>query len=331
MNKSDKKILAFYVCLGISLIFVFSYFDSLYERPHIDNFLPTDPIKRVSIEYLLNTVPHALMYDVITDVENYPKVLPKNILSVKILDRTDNSIIAEEQINEKGIRLTLTVKHSFVPMEKHTIEILDGDAKGTIITQYFDIIQPEGYRDHGSLRITTDAELDLKGIMRFVGFLPPSSIHHGVNTVIDAFTLFAQQKMSLTENEFAIEILYKEILLRQADPKGLKFYLQMLEDGMTIDDVKKLLMKSDEYQNRFVETGISSIDDLNPETIKTVNDLYLEILNRSADYNGMLYYGFLLETGKFTTDDIRQSLMDSAEYDMCIINAPIYSEFPCHV
>ena len=70
MNKSDKKILAFYVCLGISLISAFSYFDSLYERPHIDHFLPTDPIKRISIEYLLNTVPHALMYDVITDVEN---------------------------------------------------------------------------------------------------------------------------------------------------------------------------------------------------------------------------------------------------------------------
>ena len=325
MNKSDKKILAFYVCLGISLISVFSYFDSLYERPHIDNFLPTDPIKRVSIEYLLNTVPHALMYDVITDVENYPKVLPKNILSVKILDRTDNSIIAEEQINEKGIRLTLTVKHSFVPMEKHTIEILDGDAKGTIITQYFDIVQPEG-----SLRITTDAELDLKGIMRFVGFLPPSSIQHGVNTVIDAFTLFAQQKMSLTENEFAVEILYREVLLRESDPNGLKFYVQMLEEGMTIDDVKKLLMKSDEYQNRFVEIGISSIDELNPETIKTVDDLYLEILDRSADNNGILYYGFLLETGKFTTDDIRQSLMDSAEYDMCLMYNP-YSEFPCHV
>jgi len=325
MNKSDKKILAFYVCLGISLIFVFSYFDSLYERPHIDNFLPTDPIKRISIEYLLNTVPHALMYDVITDVENYPKVLPKNILSVKILDRTDNSIIAEEQINEKGIRLTLTVKHSFVPMEKHTIEILDGDAKGTIITQYFDIVQPEG-----SLRITTDAELDLKGIMRFVGFLPTSSIQHGVNTVIDAFTLFAQQKMSLTENEFAVAKLYREVLLREFEPKGLKFYAQMLEEGMTIDDVKKLLMKSDEYQNRFIETSISSIDELNPETIKTIDDLYLEILDRSADNNGILYYGSLLVTGEFTTDDVRQSLMDSAEYVMCLKYNP-YSEFPCHV
>ena len=247
MNKSDKKILAFYVCLGISLIFVLSHFDSLYERPHDDHFLPTDPTKRVSVEYLLNTVPHALMYDVITDVENYPKVLPKNILSVKILDRTDNSIIAEEQINEKGITSTFTVKHSFVPMEKHTIEILDGDAKGTIITQYFDIVQPEG-----SLRITTDAELDLKGIMRFVGFLPASSMQHSVNTVMDAFTLFAQQKMSLSETQFTIELLYREVLLRQSDPVGMKSYVQMFNDGMTIDDIRRHMMESDEYK-KFVE------------------------------------------------------------------------------
>ena len=312
MNKSDKKILAFYVCLGISLIFVFSYFDSLYERPHIDNFLPTDPIKRISIEYLLNTVPHALMYDVITDVENYPKVLPENILSVKILDRTNNSITAEEQISEHSIKSTLTVKHSFVPMEKHTIEILDGDAKGTIITQNFEIFQPEG-----SLKITTDVELDLKGIFSFVGFLPTSSIQHAVDTTIDEFAIFAAKKSDLSENELAVELLYREVLLRSADPAGMKFYLQMLEEGhMTIDDIKNSLMKSDEYQTLLVENRIGSIDEFNPETIKTIDDLYLEILGRSADLHGMLYYGSLLESGEITIEELRQELLDSEEYSL---------------
>ena len=325
MNKSDKKILVFYVCLGISLLAAFSYFDSLYERPHIDLQLKTEPIKNKNFENIINTVPPTSMYEVITDVENYPIVLPKNILSVKILDRTNNSITAEEQISEHGIKSTLTVKHSFVPMEKHTIEVLDGDAKGTIITQNFEIIQPEG-----SLKITTNVELDLKGIFSFIGFLPISSIQHAVDTTIDEFAIFAAKKLDLSEKEFAIELLYREVLLREADPKGVKFYVQMLEEGMTIDDVKKLLMESDEYQNRFVEVGISSMDELNPETIKTIDDLYLEILDRSADNNGILYYGSLLETGVFTTDDIRQSLMDSAEYDICLKYNP-YSEFPCHV
>ena len=311
MKKSDKKILAFYVCLGISMLAAFAYFDSLYERPHIDLQLATDPIKRISFENIIDTVSHASMYEVITDVENYPKVLPENILSVKILDRTNNSITAEEQISEHSIESTLTVKHSFVPMEKHTIEILDGDAKGTIITQNFEIFQPEG-----SLKITTDVELDLKGIFSFIGFLPISSIQHAVDTTIDEFAIFAAKKYDLSENEFAIELLYREVLSRQADPDGMKFYLQMLEEGMTIDDIKKLLMESDEYQNRFIEIGISSIDELNPETIKTIDDLYLEILGRSADLHGMLYYGPLLENNIITIEELRQELLDSEEYSL---------------
>ena len=312
MKKSDKKILAFYVCLGISMLAAFAYFDSLYERPHIDLQLATDPIKRISFENIIDTVSHASMYEVITDVENYPKVLPENILSVKILDRTNNSITAEEQISEHSIKSTLTVKHSFVPMEKHTIEILDGDAKGTIITQNFEIFQPEG-----SLKITTDVELDLKGIFSFVGFLPTSSIQHAVDTTIDEFAIFATKKSDLSENEFVIELLYREVLLRQADPDGMKFYLQMLEEGhMTIDDIKNSLMKSDEYQTLLVENRISSIDEFNPETIKTIDDLYLEILGRSADLHGMLYYGSLLESGEITIEELRQELLDSEEYSL---------------
>ena len=96
----------------------------------------------------------------------------------------------------------------------------------------------------------------------------------------------------------------------------MKFYLQMLEEGMTIDDIKKLLMESDEYQNRFIEIGISSIDELNPETIKTIDDLYLEILGRSADLHGMLYYGFFLESDSITIAELRQELLDSEEYSL---------------
>ena len=312
MKKSDKKIFAFYVCLGISMLAAFAYFDSLYERPHIDLQLATDPIKRISFENIINTISHALMYEVITDVENYPKVLPKNILSVKILDRTNNSITAEEQISEHSIESTLTVKHSFVPMEKHTIEILDGDAKGTIITQNFEILPTSG-----SLKITTDVELDLKGIFSFVGFLPTTSIQHAVDTTIAEFAILAAKKSDLSENELAVELLYREVLLRSADPAGMKFYLQMLEEGqMTIDDIKNSIMKSDEYQTLLVENIIGSINEFNPETIKTIDDVYLEILGRVADHRGMYYYGSLLESGEITIEELRQELLDSVEYSL---------------
>ena len=140
------------------------------------------------------------MFDVLTDVKNYPKVLPNNILSVEILETTDNSITAIEELKENFIKTKLTVKHSFIPMEKHVIEILNGDAKGTIITQYFKQT-PTGYQ------IQTDVEFNLKGILSPVTFLPKSSLQHANDTIIKEFARYAKAKVNLSENEFAIDFV----------------------------------------------------------------------------------------------------------------------------
>ena len=44
--------------------------------------------------------------------------------------------------------------------------------------------------------------------------------------------------------------------------------------------------------------------------------VYLEILGRSADLHGMLYYGSLLESGEITIEELRQELLDSEEYSL---------------
>ena len=307
MEKTNKIILLFYLCLGVSLITVYSYFDSLYERPLVDH-LPTEPIKKISFENIVNTRTHQQMFDVITDVENYPKVLPKNVLSIKVLNKTDSFVIAQEELNEIGIKTTLTVKHSFVPMEKHIIEILDGDAKGTLITQYFE-------DDPNGLKIKTDVDLNLKGILFPIGFLPKSSLQHAVNTVIGEFAIYAKTKYVLSENENTVDSLYREILLRRADPDGLKFYVKMLEEEkMTSDDIRKSLINSEEYQKLMILKEYSNIDSIKSETKKAINELYLEILKRPADEKGLLYYSAMFESGKFTLDDIKNELQKSEEY-----------------
>ncbi len=307
MNKSNKIIIVFYVGLAISLLSAYSYLDSLYERPLIDLQLPTEPTKKISFENIVNTRTHEQMYDVLTDVKNYPKVLPKNILSVEILNTTDNSITAIEELNEKFITIKLTAKHSFVSMEKHVIEILDGDAKGTIITQSFEKL-PNG------IKIKTDVEFNLKGILYPVGFLPKSSLQHAVNTVIGEFAIYAKTKYVLSENENAIDSLYRENLLRRADPDGLKFYVKMLEEEkMTVNDVKESLMNSEEYQRLIILKEFTGIDNIKPETRKAINELYMEILKRLADDEGLLYYSAMFESEKLSLDDIRNELLQSKE------------------
>ena len=45
-----------------------------------------------------------------------------------------------------------------------------------------------------------------------------------------------------------------------------------------------------------------------------VNELYLEILNRNADRDGLTHFSSLLENKKITIDELRKTLLDSDEY-----------------
>ena len=52
---------------------------------------------------------------------------------------------------------------------------------------------------------------------------------------------------------------------------------------------------------------------LKDNTKKIINDLYMEILFRLPDEDGLKYHGMLLESGRFTIDDIRFELLNSEE------------------
>jgi ribosome-associated toxin RatA of RatAB toxin-antitoxin module len=307
MSRSNKIIFIFYIALAISLISVLSWFDSSYERPQIDIQLPTEPIKEISFSNIITNRTQAEMFDVLTDVKNYPKVLPNNILSVEILETTDNSITAIEELKENFIKTKLTVKHSFIPMEKHVIEILNGDAKGTIITQYFKQT-PTGYQ------IQTDVEFNLKGILSPVTFLPKSSLQHANDTIIKEFARYAKAKVNLSENEFAIDSLYREILLRHADFEGLKYYTKMMEEEkISIDGIRESLINSEEYKQSIILREFTGIDTIKPETKKIINELYLEIVKRNADDEGLIYYSAMFETNELSLDDIKNKLLTSQE------------------
>ena len=331
MKKSNKIILAFYVGLAISLISAYAYADSIHERPELLPPMPTadDPTKKYSWKKIVgyNTA-YTKCFDLIswqcgtnidkfyntfTDVENYHNVLPKNVLSVEVIDRTANSITAIEELSEKFIIVKLTVKHSFVPNEKHTIEILDGDAQGTVITQYFTDINQ-------GLQIITDVDLKVKGVLSLVSFLPKSSLDSVTETVIDEFVKYTEIKNILTDDGRAhpsivqIDSIYREVLLRSVDKPAERYYVKLIEDEkITFDEIRNELLESDEYQRLLVLKEFTSLDGISPETKEMINKIFQETLERDADRSGLLYYSALFESGKLTLDDIRNELLESDE------------------
>jgi len=128
MLSFNKKILIFYSVLGLLLIYAnFVIYDNI-ELPGLH-----EPITlKHKINFEINQV-----YSIMTNIQEYPKLFPKNVISVEILEQTENSILAIEKLKIHGIKGEFLVKHTFEENKFHMIEILDGDVENTKITQLF--------------------------------------------------------------------------------------------------------------------------------------------------------------------------------------------------
>ena len=214
----NSKITGVYLgILGAIIISVLLYIDFSTERIYQDdprffadhpNAVPDHVLSGIkSIEEISLTriveVERETIFKIMADVNNYPYILPKNIISVEILEQDESTIIAEEEIIEQGIRAKLLVKHTFIPYEKQIIEILEGDAKGTKITANF--VQLDN-----STEITTDVDLELHGILSPFGFLAKGNINSAMNTVILTFSEYAKGNLSDSEK---IAVSYTHLTL----------------------------------------------------------------------------------------------------------------------
>jgi len=312
MEKNDKIIISFYILLIISFPISIIYFSNQFDIVEPPNLIP----KAVTeLELTKNVeIDRETIFNTMTSVNNYPTIIPKNIASVSILNYTKSEIFAEEELIESGIKTKLLVKHIIIPYDSHIIEILSGDASGTKIIQTFT-------GNDSNTTINTKIKLDLKGILTPFSFLPKSNLLHALDTVIQSFVDYS--KSFKNEYQKTIDDLYREILLRPADNEGLIHFGNMLESGLiTEDEIRNKLLESEERKSLYL-TERKSIEELSIDTVKTIDDLYREILLRPADNEGLIHFGNMLESGLMTEDEIRLHLLNSNEGKSNLFNDPI--------
>ena len=146
--------------------------------------LPEETVTRVSFVKVVD-VNKEKIFNLMASIEDYPKILPKNYVSVSIINRTDNTVYAEEEVTERGIKTKLLVKHTIIPYEKHILEVIDGDARGTIITVVFE-------ETGSSTKLITDAEIILHGSLVSFSFIAPYNLEHAMDTAITGFVEYAK-------------------------------------------------------------------------------------------------------------------------------------------
>ena len=228
-----------------------------------------------------------------------------NIKSVKILEQTNSTIIAEFDVIEKGISSKLTAKQTIYPYSKHVMEVIEGDAKGTKVTQIFS-------EKNLITTINTKVDLNLEGILSVFGYLPKNNLEHAANSVVTSFVTYA--KVSDSETKKIIDDLYREILLRPADNEALEYWSPLLKNNVkTMTEIRAEITNSEEKRLLTSLQQIKDVDELKTETKKIIDDLYREILLRPADNVGLEYWGSLLENKNFDELEIRKSILKSDE------------------
>ena len=126
------------------------------------------------------------IFNTMAKINDYPKILPGNYVSVNIINQTNNTIYAEEEVAEIGIKTKMLVRHTIIPYDKHVLEVLNGDANGTKITEVF-----EG--NGSTTKLTTSVNLHLHGILSPLGSLPKSNLEHAMDTIITSFVEYTKR------------------------------------------------------------------------------------------------------------------------------------------
>lgn len=127
------------------------------------------------------------IFDLIADVEIYPVVIPENYVSVKIINQTKNFILSEEQVIEKRIQSTLTVNHTIIPYQYHSIKVIEGLAKESQINLNFTSIE-------NKTRVIVSGEIYLRGSLSVVSFIAEDGINKKIEYVLSSFEKYANNQ-----------------------------------------------------------------------------------------------------------------------------------------
>jgi|SaaInlStandDraft_7_1057024.scaffolds.fasta_scaffold130374_1 hypothetical protein len=175
MKTLDKSILSIFLIFIISYLSIITYIDFTIEYPtsSLDksNFL----LDTVTIEKFTETN-FELLFDDMVNLKNYPLMIPDYIVSVDITKKIGN--IEYATITTSIVETSFNVKHTIIPYQSHTIEVLDGDAKETIVEQIFE-------KQNNLIYIKTNADIRLEGFLKVIGFFSSSQFSKIGGLLID--------------------------------------------------------------------------------------------------------------------------------------------------
>jgi ribosome-associated toxin RatA of RatAB toxin-antitoxin module len=126
--------------------------------------------------------PQEKIFALITDFENLPSRYPNRYRKVKIIEKSGNTVTAEEDVTVAGREIHQVTRHTLEPSKKLTSEVMDGDTKGTVVVIS---LEPDSGAD--KTKVTVDADLKLGKMGSVLGVFAKGKIKDGLERMIDEF------------------------------------------------------------------------------------------------------------------------------------------------
>jgi coenzyme Q-binding protein COQ10 len=125
------------------------------------------------------------VYQILSDYENYQKLIPQHFPSVRVRSVRGNISVVEEHMNLGDTELVIMAKHVSEKPVLHEVFVIGGDAKGSHIKEQF-IEVSEG------TKIIIDVDLKLKGKMKMSSMFGKSKFEEDYAKILDDFVKIAE-------------------------------------------------------------------------------------------------------------------------------------------
>ena len=122
-----------------------------------------------------------------TNYEKFTEILPDYFKKLEIIEKKGNVTKIFETLSLLGNTGNVTTDHIVEKPDRHTVKMLDGQAKGTVFDEKYEKVG-------NKTKVTIDVDFVLSGGLKILGVFAKSKIENSMKMVLDEFATYAKNQ-----------------------------------------------------------------------------------------------------------------------------------------
>ena len=122
-----------------------------------------------------------------TNYEKFTEILPDYFKKLEIIEKKGNVTKIYEILSFLGKTVNVTTEHIVEKPDRHTVKMLDGQAKGTVFDEKYEKVG-------NKTKVTIDVDFVLSGGLKILGVFAKSKIENSMKMVLDEFATYAKNQ-----------------------------------------------------------------------------------------------------------------------------------------